>query len=170
MAARVRGFGCKILALEPEPDREFCAAHGVELAELEDLLPRVDLLTLHAPLTDATRGLLGARELRGSLPRHAVLVNTARGQLIDQAALVSALRERTIAAAGLDVFEREPLTGDDPLTALPNVILTGHVASFTRLAIRRTGAAVVSHLRELLAGRLPPGCLNPHAWEHVPRR
>jgi phosphoglycerate dehydrogenase-like enzyme len=163
VVTRLRGFGCDVIALEPRPDRAFCAAHGVQLASLEQLLARVDVLTLHAPLTDSTRGLLGARELALLAP-HAVLVNTARGQLIDQRALVEALRERRIAAAGLDVFEQEPLGADDPLTGLANVVLTGHVSSFTRLGLHRTGAAVVAHLQELLAGRLPSSCLNPEAW------
>jgi D-3-phosphoglycerate dehydrogenase len=161
---RLRGFGCRVLAFEPNPDRRFCAANDVELADLSDLLPRVDVLTLHAPLTADTRHLLGAREL-ALLPRHAVVVNTSRGELIDQAALVSALRAGAIAAAGLDVFEHEPLARGDPLTTLCNVILTPHVASYTRQGSRRTAAAVIGHVRELLAGRLPPGCLNPEAWD-----
>ncbi len=163
VVARVQGFGCRVIALDPQPDRERCAANGIELATLEGLLPRVDVLTLHAPLTDGTRHMLGAREF-ALLPRHAVLVNTSRGELIDQTALVAALREGTIAAAGLDVFEREPLAHDDPLTGLGNAILTGHVSSFTRLGIDRTAVAVVTHMRELLDGRLPSTCLNPQAW------
>jgi D-3-phosphoglycerate dehydrogenase / 2-oxoglutarate reductase len=163
VVARVRGFGCRVLAVEPHPDGEFCAAHGIELTTLAELLPRVDVLSLHAPLTDATRHLLGAREL-ARLPAHAVVVNTSRGPLIDQAALADALRAGTIAAAGLDVFEREPLTAENPLTALANVILTPHVSSFTRYGMQRTGAVVVAQVRELVAGRLPAGCVNPKAW------
>ena len=163
VTVRVRAFGATVIAVDPSPDREFCAAHGIELAALEQMLPRVDVLTLHAPLTGATRRMLGARELALLAP-HAVLINTSRGQLIDQSALVAALRERTIAAAGLDVFEHEPLAPGDPLTRLTNTVLSGHVASFTRLGLRRTGAAVVADLLELLAGRLPLSCLNPEAW------
>jgi phosphoglycerate dehydrogenase-like enzyme len=160
---RVRGFGCRVLALEPNPDPEFCAQHEVELSALDELLPRVDVITLHVPLTTATRRLLGAREL-ALLPGHAVLVNTARGELIDEAALVTALRDGQIAAAGLDVFEREPPAPEDPILSLPNVLLSGHVSSFTELGLRRTGEAVLANLRELLAGRLPASCLNPEAW------
>ncbi len=90
---RVRAFGCHVLALEPSPDPEFVTEHEIELTDLDAMLPQVDVLTLHAPLTPGTRRLLGAREL-ALLPRHAVLVNTARGELIDQAALATALSQR----------------------------------------------------------------------------
>ncbi|MBV8221202.1 MAG: hypothetical protein JO325_22280, partial [Solirubrobacterales bacterium] len=79
---RVRGFGCRVLAVEPHPDVEFCRGHEVELTDLDHMLPRTDVLTLHAPLTPGTRHLIGAQQLR-ALPGHAVLVNTARGELVD---------------------------------------------------------------------------------------
>lgn len=163
VARRLRGFGCRTLAVEPNPDLDFCRSHGVELAGLDQVLPQADVVTLHAPLTESTRGIITAREL-GLLPAHAVLINTSRGQLVDQTALVAALRDRVIAGAGLDVFEQEPLPEDDPLTTLPNVVLSGHVSSSTRLGMQRTAAAVVANLRELLDGRTPASCLNPQAW------
>jgi D-3-phosphoglycerate dehydrogenase / 2-oxoglutarate reductase len=163
VVCRLGGFGCRVLAFEPDPDPEFVAEHEVTLLALEELLPRVDVLTLHAPLTEATHHLVGAREL-ALLPSHAVLVNTSRGPLIEETALVAALREGQIAAAGLDVFEHEPLAGDEPITQLPNVILSGHVSSSTRLGFRRTGEAIFANLSELLAGRLPASCKNPEAW------
>jgi len=160
---RLGGFGCRVLALEPNPDREFCAAHDVELVDLAEMLPRVDVLTLHAPLTNGTLHLIGAAEL-ALLPRHAVLVNTGRGELIDQPALAAALGSGQIAAAGLDVLEHEPPAPDDPILSAPNAILSGHLSSFTELGLARTGEAVIANLRELLAGRLPASCLNPQAW------
>jgi phosphoglycerate dehydrogenase-like enzyme len=160
---RLRGFGCHVLAVEPNPDLEFSEEYEVELTDLKAMLPRIDVLTLHVPLTETTRGLLGAREL-AMLPRHAVLVNTARGELIDQAALAAALEREQIAAAGLDVFEREPLVRDDPILSVPNTVLSGHISSYTELGLDRTGEAVIANLRELLAGRLPSSCLNPQAW------
>ena len=160
---RLRGFGCHVLAVEPNPDLEFCNENEVELTDLDGMLPRTDVLTLHVPLTDDTSRLLGAREL-AMLPRHAVLVNTARGELIDQAALVAALAGGQIAAAGLDVFEREPPLPDDPILSVPNTVLSGHISSYTDLGLDRTGEAVIANLRELLAGRLPASCLNPAAW------
>jgi len=160
---RLRGFGCHVLALEPHPDVEFCKEYEVELTDLDAMLPRVDVLTLHAPLAAGTRHLLGAREL-AMLPRHAVVVNAARGELIDQPALVAALQTGQIAAAGLDVFEREPPAPDDPILSLPNAILSGHISSYTDLGLDRTGEMVIANLRAALAGRLPLSCLNPEAW------
>jgi phosphoglycerate dehydrogenase-like enzyme len=160
---RLRGFDCRILALEPHPDREFCVRYGVELSDLDAMLPQLDVLTLHAPLTGATRRLIGAREL-ALLPRYAVVVNCARGELIDQAALVSALHEHRIAAAGLDVFEREPVPEGDPILTAPNTLLSGHISSFTELGLDRMADAVVANIREVLAGRIPASCLNPEAW------
>ena len=160
---RVRAFGCHVLALEPNPDPEFVKEHEIELTDLDAMLPQVDVLTLHAPLSDSTRRLLGAREL-ALLPRHAVVVNTARGELIDQAALAAALSSEQIAAAGLDVFEHEPPASDDPILSAPNTILSGHLSSYTELGLDRTGEAVIANLRELVAGRLPASCLNPEAW------
>jgi phosphoglycerate dehydrogenase-like enzyme len=160
---RLHGFSCHVLAFEPNPDLEFCRKYEVELTDLDGMLPRVDVLTLHAPLTESTRRLIGAREL-ALLPSHAVLINAARGELIDQPALVAALTSGQIAAAGLDVFEREPPAPDDPILALPNTILSGHISSYTELGLDRTGEMVVANLRAALAGRLPASCLNPEAW------
>jgi phosphoglycerate dehydrogenase-like enzyme len=164
---RVRGFGCHVLAVEPHPDVEFCREHEVELTDLDGMLPRTDVLTLHAPGTRATRHLIGASQLR-ALPSHAVLINTARGELVDQAALVDALHSGQIAAAGLDVFEHEPVRPDDPILSAPNALLSGHVSSYTELGLSRTGEAVVANLRELLAGHVPASCLNPEAWGERP--
>ncbi|HTP22122.1 MAG TPA: NAD(P)-dependent oxidoreductase [Solirubrobacteraceae bacterium] len=160
---RVRGFGCRVLAVEPNADLGFCDEYEVELTSLDEMLPQVDVLTLHAPATDSTRGLIGARELALLSPR-AVLVNTARGELIDQAALVRALRHEQIAAAGLDVFEHEPPPRDDPILSAPNTVVSGHLSSYTDLGLERTGEMVIANLHELLTGKLPASCLNPEAW------
>jgi D-3-phosphoglycerate dehydrogenase len=163
VARRLRGFGCRIVAVEPAPDRAFCEELGIEVSSLEDALPVADVVTLHAALTPQTRHLLGARELALLAP-HAVLVNTARGGLIDEPALVDALAGGRLAAAGLDVFETEPLPVTDPLLALPNVIVSGHVASFTELGASRTADVVIDTVTALLAGIRPPGCLNAPSW------
>jgi phosphoglycerate dehydrogenase-like enzyme len=160
---RLRAFGCRVLALEPYPDEDFCAEYEVELTDLESMLPRVDVLTLHAPATETSRRLIGTAQL-ASLPRHAVVINTARGELIDQAALVHALHDGQIAAAGLDVFEHEPVPADDPILRAPNTILSGHVSSYTELGLERTKQALLANVRAVVAGRLPESCLNPDAW------
>jgi phosphoglycerate dehydrogenase-like enzyme len=160
---RLRGFGCRVLALEPYPDEEFCAEYGVELTDLADMLPRVDVLTLHAPANPSSRGLIGAPEL-GKLPSHAVVVNTARGDLVDQSALAAALRDGQIAAAGLDVFEHEPVPPDDPILQAPNTIVSGHISSYTELGLERTKQALIANVRAVVDGQLPESCLNPAAW------
>jgi phosphoglycerate dehydrogenase-like enzyme len=167
VARRLQGFGCRLLAVEPSPDDAALAGLGVELVALDDALARADAVTLHAALTPATHHLLGAREL-ALLPAHAVVVNTSRGGLIDQAALVDALRAGRLAAAGLDVFEHEPPPTDEPLLSLPNVILTPHVASNTRLGIGMTRDAVLERLLVLLDGGLPQGSLSSPGWTVVP--
>jgi D-3-phosphoglycerate dehydrogenase len=160
---RLRAFGCRVLALEPYPDADFCARHEVELTDLEGMLPRIDVLTLHAPANSDSRGLIGARQL-AALPRHAVVINTARGELVDQAALVHALETGEIAAAGLDVFEHEPVPLDDPILRAPNTIFSGHVSSYTQLGLERTRQALLANVRAVVDGRLPQSCLNPEAW------
>jgi D-3-phosphoglycerate dehydrogenase len=160
---RLRAFGCRVLALEPYPDKDFCAQYEVELSDLQAMLPQIDVLTLHAPANPSSRGLIGAPEFR-VLPSHAVVINTARGELIDQAALAAALHNREIAAAGLDVFEREPVPPDDPILRAPNTILSGHISSYTELGLERTRQALVANVRDVVAGRLPESCLNPVAW------
>ena len=109
VARRLSGFGCRLLGADPLVQ----LVPGVEVLPLDELLPQVDVVTLHAPLVPQTRGLLDARRL-ALLPAHAIVVNTARGPLIDQAALTAALREGRIAGAALDVFEREPLPRGRP--------------------------------------------------------
>jgi len=167
VARRLHGFGCRIVAVEPSPDRAFCEELSIEVRTLEDALVDADAVTLHAALTTQTRHLLDAAAL-ALLPPHAVVVNTARGALIDEPALVDALAAGRIAAAGLDVFETEPLPSGDPLLALPNVIVTGHVASFTLLGASRTADVVVESIEELLAGTRPRGCLTAPSWARPP--
>lgn len=163
VARRLRAFECPLLVVEPNPDRDLCAELGIELASLDEALARADVVTLHAALTAASHHLLGAREL-ALLPAHAVLINTSRGGLIDEPALVEALADARLAGAGLDVFESEPLPPDHALLSLRNVIVSGHVASFTELGIRRTSDSIVESVAALLRGIRPAGCLNAPSW------
>jgi phosphoglycerate dehydrogenase-like enzyme len=163
VARRLRGFGCRLLGVEPKPDREVAAELGIELTTFDEALAAADVVTLHAALTPSTHHLLGARALALLAPG-AVVVNTARGGLIDEAALLDALAGGRLAAAGLDVFETEPLPTDDPLLALPNVIVSGHVASFTELGMRRTCEQTLDSVADLLAGIRPGGCLTSPSW------
>ncbi len=167
VARRVSGFGCRLLAVELYPDHDFCHQYGVELVELETLLPQVDVLSVHVPLTKSNRKLIGVREL-ALLKPSAVVINTSRGGIIDEQALVDALTDERIAAAGLDVYEHEPLNSDHPLTSLGNVVLSPHAASFSRLSVTRMLSSVAASLTDAAEGRLPTGCINPDAWATAP--
>jgi glyoxylate reductase len=159
---RLSGFGCRLLGVEPLPDASFCAEHDVTVVSLADALPIADVVTLHVPMTPENRHLLGAAEL-ASMKQTAILVNTARGELVDEGALLVALAGGQLAGAGLDVFELEPLAPGHPLTTVPNVVLGGHVASFSAGAMRAMALGVLENVHALAAGGVPPGCLNPEA-------
>jgi phosphoglycerate dehydrogenase-like enzyme len=119
---------------------------------LRELLVASDVVSLHLPLTDQTAGLIGANAL-ATMQSDAVLVNTSRGPIVDEEALVEALRERRIAAAGLDVFAVEPVITDNPLLVLPNVVLTPHVTWYTADTMRRYLAEAIDNCARLRDGR-----------------
>jgi phosphoglycerate dehydrogenase-like enzyme len=159
---RLSGFGCRLLAVEPRPDLEFCRRYAVEVRTLDELLSDVDVLSLHVPLTPETEGLLGARELARVRPG-VVVVNTARGGLLDEAALVAALADGRVGAAGLDVFAHEPLPAGHPLTSFPGVLLGGRTSTFTRASMAAMTGAVVENILGVDRGEIPVGCVNPAA-------
>ncbi len=159
VARRLAAFGCKLMAVDPIPDRDFCERYNIALVDLADGLARADVVSVHAPLTAETRRLVGAREL-ALMSRTSVLVNTSRGDVVDQAALVDALRSGRIGGAGLDVFASEPLAVDDPLTSLDNVVLSGHVASTSRDAYANLIDAVEEALLRAAAGEIPATCVT----------
>ena len=132
LARKAAALELTMIAYDPLVEAPLMQEHGVEKVGLDDLLARSDFVSIHVPLSAQTTHLLGERELRRMRPR-AVLINTARGPLIDQAALVRALSEGWIAAAGLDVLETEPPPPDDPLLRLDNVVLTPHIAGYSDL-------------------------------------
>lgn len=160
VARRLAGFGCRILVVDPAPDRQFCEHAGVEIVTLDELLPQVDVLTVHAPLLPSTRGLIGEREL-ARLPRKAIVVNAARGGVVAEEALIEALSVGQIAGAALDVFEHEPLGSAHPLTHMDNVVLTPHAAGLSRDAVTHMTDAAMSAVRDVAGGRVPKGCVNP---------
>jgi D-3-phosphoglycerate dehydrogenase len=115
------------------------------------VLAEADVVTVHLPLTDETRGLLGAERLRG-MKRSALLINTSRGAIVNEADLYDALRAGTLGGAALDVREQEP-PGDSPLHALPNVLLTPHIASWTHESLRRVISTVTADVDRVLSGQ-----------------
>jgi (S)-sulfolactate dehydrogenase len=145
---RARALGLEIIACG-RPGRNPRRA-GVEPVTLEALLARADIVSLHAPLTDDTKGLIDSTALERMKPG-AVFINTARGGMVDEAALIRALRSGRLRAGFLDVFETEPLPAGSPLVGVPNLILTPHVSGVTIEANRRVGRITVENVRRALA-------------------
>jgi phosphoglycerate dehydrogenase-like enzyme len=137
------------------------------LVALDDLLRQSDYVSLNLPLTQETFHLIGERELALMKPT-SVLINTARGAVVDEAALVAALRQRRIAGAGLDVFEVEPLPASSPLLELDNVILTPHTAGISEKSARKVRTEVGKAAADLLAGRWPRYVANRGVKPRVP--
>lgn len=159
---RARAFGMRILVHTRTPDPALVEEFGIEYAPLDEVLGQADIVSLFASLTRDSRHMIGARELNLMKPS-AYLINIARGELIDEDALLNALRDGKIAGAGLDVFENEPVVAS-PFFALDNVVLTPHQAGLTRGG--KTGAAVraARNALEALRGSVPRDTINPEAW------
>lgn len=161
LAGIARGCGMQVLAFDPYADAATLAAAGVEaVGTLAEMLSRCDYVSVHAALTDETRGMLGAAEL-AALPRGAVLVNTAREPIVDRAALVDALVAGHLSAAALDHFEGEYIAPDTDLARLPNVILTPHIGGASRGADACHTEMLADAFDALAAGEVPAGALNP---------
>jgi D-2-hydroxyacid dehydrogenase (NADP+) len=152
VARLARGAGCHVLGIRRSNRPSRHVDELLPLDRLRDLLRRADFVVLCVPLTDETRGMIRASELR-QMPSGAVLINVARGPIVGERALVSALRSRRIAGAVLDVFDQEPLPSDHPLWALPNVFVTPHVSGGTPHYDERAVALFSENLRRYLDGR-----------------
>lgn len=137
---------------------------GIEYVDLEKLLEESDIITLHTPLTPETRHLINEEKLR-KMKKTALLINTARGAVVDTEALIKALREGWIAGAALDVFEGEPLNPNHPLTSFKNVILTPHIASATLEARRKMAELAAENLIAFSQGKVPPTLVNPEVLQ-----
>jgi glyoxylate reductase len=164
MARRARGFGMRVIYHDVyRPPQEVEEELGAEYRDLEDLLAEADFVTLHTNLTPETRHLINAERLR-RMKRTAVLVNTSRGPVIDEAALAEALRSGEIFAAGLDVFENEPEVHPG-LLELENAVVIPHLGSATVETRDAMGMLAVDNLLAALEGRRPPTLLNPEVWD-----
>jgi glyoxylate reductase len=165
VARRARGFDMRVLYFSRSRHAGAEAELGVECADLDRLLRESDFVSLHVPLSPETRGLIGERELRLMKPT-AVLVNVARGPVVDQRALYETLKERRIWAAGLDVAEVEPIPLDDPLLSLDNVVITPHVGSASVATRSKMAEMAVESIVEALRAEMPSYCVNPEALSH----
>jgi D-3-phosphoglycerate dehydrogenase len=163
LAKRAQGFGMRVLAYDAAPDPTAAAALGVTLCEFDTLLAESDFASLHIPLGPATRGLIGDAALRRMKPS-AFLINTSRGPVVDEAALLDALRDHRLAGAGLDVFEHEPVT-DIALVSMPNVVATPHVASHTMETLGRMERSCAEAVLAVVQGRRPAHVVNPEVYD-----
>jgi len=158
VARRAGGFGMRVLATDPVRDEKFARANDVTYVALDELLAQADVVSVNASLNDTTRGLIDARAF-GRIKNGAILVNTARGGIVDERALAAALRAGTLLGAGVDVFEREPPV-DSPLIGLPNVVLTPHTAAYTHEAMAAANLLAAEIVVGYMRGTLPhPDCI-----------
>ena len=165
MAKRATGFDMRVLAYDPHPSQEAAQALGVELVELDRLLVESDFVSLHPLLTKETYHMIAEREMKLMKPT-AMLVNAARGPVVDPKALYNALKNGDIAYAALDVTEPEPISINDPLVTLPNCIIVPHMASASRATRGKMAEmAAANLLAGLLRGERLPTCVNPEVYE-----
>jgi phosphoglycerate dehydrogenase-like enzyme len=164
VASRLRAFGSRLLYADVTPRGDVPGAEQVTLAEL---LAQSEIVTVHIPLDPGTRRFLGADQLAAMRPG-ALLVNTSRGPIIDEAALVAALTSGHLGGAALDVFETEPLPPDSPLRSMENVFITPHIGGTTREANLKLREVVAANLRRVLAGQQPLHVVNGVTGHPVP--
>jgi len=155
-------FNMEILAYDPLVPKEAMEQAGARVAAIAEILKASDFVTLHVPSMAETKGLIGAAQLK-AMKRSAFLINCARGPIVDEAALVAALKDGTIAGAGLDVFDPEPPRADNPLFGLPNVVLSPHSAGLTVECVIRMATHAAQAIIDVLEGRRPEGVINPEA-------
>lgn len=158
------GLGMKTLVYGPRLGPETPLAEGIARApSLDSVFEGADVVTLHTPLTAETRHLVGERQLR-LMKRGGYLINTSRGAVVDEGALIRALQDGHLAGAGLDVFDPDPPASDNPLLRMPNVVATPHIGPFTEESFRAMWSGVAGQTRQLLRGEPPANLANPEAW------
>lgn len=165
VAVKARAFGLNILAADPAVSAGIVESFGGSLVDLSTLLAESDFVSLHVPLTDETRNLIGTGEL-AAMKREAFLINAARGPLVDETALYDAIKGGDIAGAGLDVMVENTPPSDHPLFSLENIIITPHVAFFSQestLELEQRAAAEVVHV---MHGEMPDNLVNPDVLQH----
>jgi D-3-phosphoglycerate dehydrogenase len=168
-ARRLQGWQPRLLAYDPYISQEYAEQYGVMLVSLDELLREADALSVHCPLTPETTHLLGWEQFRKIKPG-VVLVNTARGPIIDEAALVQAIKDNIVRAAGLDVFEQEPLPADSPLIQLDRVVLTPHISATSTQARHKLYQLICDLIVDVFAHKQPPFLVNPAVMQHPRQR
>jgi D-3-phosphoglycerate dehydrogenase len=165
VATRAQALEMRVIATDIAPDAHFAQEHSVDLISLPELLSQADVVSLHVPLTARTHHMIN-RESLAHLKRGCYLVNTARGPILDPAAVASALDNGILAGAALDVHTTEG-RADEVMLNRPNVITTTHLGAYTRDSLEKTTAAAVQSIIDIQAGTNPPSIMNPEAWHHA---
>jgi len=158
-ARKAQCFSLKILGYDPYLDKSLAKEYGITLVSLPELLKESDFVSVHTPLNKETRHLMREKEFRQMKPT-AYFINTARGSIVDEPALIKALQEKWIAGAGLDVFEKEPVDPDNPLLKMDNVVVTPHSASYSDEAFSLPAKIVLQETVRVLSGRWPKNAAN----------
>ncbi len=164
LAPKLKAIGFDLIAYAPRTDQDTMAQYGVKKVEFNEIFLHSDFVSLHVPLNEQTRGLIGASQLAAMKPS-AYLINIARGPVIDETALIDALREGEIAGAALDVTEKEPVNHDNPLLKMDNVIITPHIAWYSEEAQAELQTRAAQNVASVLKGGTPAHCLNLKAIE-----
>jgi D-3-phosphoglycerate dehydrogenase len=163
VAMRAKGFDMKVVAYDPFWPKAFAEQHQIEKMEVEELLKVSDFISIHSQLTPENRSFINNRTLSLMKPT-ALLINTARGEIVNEADLYTALKSGVIAGAGIDVFEQEPPT-NSPLLELENVVLTPHTAAFTRDALKNMSQSIADQIIEYVNGNRPKHMVNPEIFK-----
>jgi phosphoglycerate dehydrogenase-like enzyme len=159
-----KGLKMRVISFDPYVDWGAVKTPEVEVVDsLDELLADADFVTLHTPLVPETEGLIGRAELQRMKPG-AYLINASRGGVVDESALVEALREGRLAGAALDVFDPEPPSRDNPLLKVANIVATPHIASFTDVGTQAMNTGAVRQVLQVLRGERPPCLINPQTW------
>ena len=158
-ARKAQCFGLKVLGYDPYVDKSLAKEYGITLVGLPELLKESDFVSVHTLLNKETRHLIGEKEFKQMKPT-AYFINTSRGPVVDEAALIKALQEKWIAGAGLDVFEKEPVDADNPLIRMDNVVVTPHLAGYSDVSLKRLRTSVGQEAARVLSGRWPKNVVN----------
>lgn len=160
VARLATAFGMRVISFDPYVDEDTMKSYGVEKVSLETLLKESDIISIHARLSTETKNLIGEREF-AKVKKGAILINTARGEIVDEEALIKAIKDGQISSAGLDVFYSEPLTPHHPLIKLEQVILTPHIAGASKETVYRAAKILAEDVVRIIRGEAPRFCANP---------
>lgn len=166
LARKAQAFGLKVIAFDPYLPPEVAKEKGVELMELNEVCAQADFISVHSPLTDATRGMISDEQFN-LMKKETFIINTARGPVIDEKAMIRALQEGKIAGAGLDVLENEPIEPDNPLLKMDNVIINPHAAWYSEESQLELKQKVAQNVADVLSGYYPTYLFNRDVKEKV---